>query len=90
MYLIQYFRLVGRLFDEKHKIGFSKILRPDGADPLFPDTKVGDWNARHDPCTVRQTEEFLLELVVNVNVVEGLKSEFPLVLKLVGHRRTLS
>ena len=88
MHTIQYFRVVGWFLDEKHKIGFSKILHPDGADPLFPDTKVEDWNARHGPCAVRQTEGFLRELAVNV--VEGLKGEFAFVLELVGHGKALS
>lgn len=90
MHIIKYFRVVGRFLDQKHKIGFFKVLHPDGADPLFPDIKVVDWNAGHDSYAVRQAEGFLLELVVNVNVIEGLKGEFALVLELVGHGRALS
>ena len=82
MQVIESFRVVGWLFDEEHEIGFLKAFRPDGADPLFPDAEVGDRNAGHDPCAVRKLERRFRE--IDVNVVEGLKGELALVLKLIG------
>jgi hypothetical protein len=59
----------------------AEALNADGAEPCFPDAKVGDRHARHDPGSIGELEGGRGK--VGVDVVDSQHGELALVLELV-------